>query len=153
MTDANLISWIDVPAGHDFPLANLPFGIFSTPDRSARPGMRLGDQVLDLSAFHVLGLLNDLGLSDLTEGFSLDEYEIRTLGTRLVIAGAPPRGTINGMYGFLQDHLGCRWFTPAASRIPKDPHLTIDPIADRQKPDFLWRTAASVRPSATAAAA
>ena len=63
MTDANLISWIDVPAGHDFPLANLPFGIFSTPDRSARPGMRLGDQVLDLSAFHVLGLLNDLGLS------------------------------------------------------------------------------------------
>ncbi len=88
--------------------------------------------------------LNDLDLADLTEAFSLDEYEIRTLGTRLVIAGTPPRGTINGMYGFLQDHLGCRWFTPAASRIPKDPHLTIDPIADRQKPDFLWRTAASV---------
>ena len=63
MTDASLTSWIDVPAGHDFPLANLPFGIFSTPDRSARPGMRLGDQVLDLSAFHALGLLNDLGLS------------------------------------------------------------------------------------------
>ena len=30
MTDATLTSWIDVPAGHDFPLANLPFGIFST---------------------------------------------------------------------------------------------------------------------------
>ena len=63
MTDDSLTSWIDVPAGHDFPLANLPFGIFSTPDRSARPGMRLGDRVLDLSAFHALGLLNDLGLS------------------------------------------------------------------------------------------
>ncbi len=63
MTDASLTSWIDVPAGHDFPLANLPFGIFSTPERSGRPGMRLGDQVLDLSAFYALGLLNDLGLS------------------------------------------------------------------------------------------
>ena len=63
MTDASLTSWIDVPAGHDFPLANLPFGIFSTPNRSARPGMRLGDQVLDLSALHALGMLNDLGLT------------------------------------------------------------------------------------------
>jgi fumarylacetoacetase len=63
MTDASLTSWIDVPPGHDFPLANLPFGIFSTPNRPARPGMRLGDRVLDLSAFHALGLLNDLGLS------------------------------------------------------------------------------------------
>ena len=63
MTDANLTSWIDVPAGHDFPLANLPFGIFSTADRDARPGMRLGDQVIDLSALFAAGLLDGLGLS------------------------------------------------------------------------------------------
>jgi hypothetical protein len=93
---------------------------------------------------HDNGRLTELDLAGLTEEFSLDEYEIRTVGTRLVIAGTPPRGSINGMYGFLQDHLGCRWFTPAASRIPKDPDLTIDAIADRQKPAFLWRTAASV---------
>ena len=64
MTDANLTSWIDVPAGHDFPLANLPFGIFSTADRDARPGMRLGDQVIDLSALFHAGLLDDLGLTE-----------------------------------------------------------------------------------------
>ena len=58
MTDATLTSWIDVPAGHDFPLANVPFGIFSTSDRSARPGMRVGDHVVDLSACHALGFLN-----------------------------------------------------------------------------------------------
>ena len=63
MTDAALTSWVDVPAGHDFPLTNLPFGIFSTSDRSPRPGVRLGDQVLDLSALHALGMLNDLGLT------------------------------------------------------------------------------------------
>ena len=63
MTDATMTSWIEVPEGHDFPLANLPFGIFSTADRSARPGMRLGDHVIDLSALFDAGLLDGLGLS------------------------------------------------------------------------------------------
>ena len=63
MTDANLTSWIDVPPGHDFPLANLPFGVFSTAERDARPGMRLGDHVIDLSALHAAGLLDGLSLS------------------------------------------------------------------------------------------
>ena len=63
MTDATMTSWIEVPEGHDFPLANLPFGIFSTADRSARPGMRLGDHVIDLSALFDAGLLNGLGIS------------------------------------------------------------------------------------------
>ena len=56
-------SWIDVPAEHDFPLANLPFGIFSTASRSARPGMRLGDHVIDLSALFEADFLKDLGLT------------------------------------------------------------------------------------------
>ncbi|MEC8361177.1 MAG: fumarylacetoacetase, partial [Bacteroidota bacterium] len=63
MTDATTTSWIEVPEGHDFPLANLPFGIFSTASRSVRPGMRLGDHVIDLSALHAAGLLENLGLS------------------------------------------------------------------------------------------
>ena len=64
MTDATMSSWIEVPEGHDFPLANLPFGIFSTADRDARPGIRLGDHVIDLSALHAAGLLDGLGLSN-----------------------------------------------------------------------------------------
>ena len=63
MTDATMTSWIEVPEGHDFPLANLPFGIFSTADRSARPGMRLGDHVIDLSALFDAGLLDGFDLS------------------------------------------------------------------------------------------
>ena len=63
MTDATMTSWIEVPEGHDFPLANLPFGIFSTAARSARPGVRLGEHVIDLSALFDAGLLNGLGLS------------------------------------------------------------------------------------------
>ena len=71
MTDANLTSWIDVPSGHDFPLANLPFGIFSTADRGARPGMRLGDHVIDLGALLDAGVLNGLGLSSEVLGASV----------------------------------------------------------------------------------
>ena len=63
MTNQTPFSWIDVPTGHDFPLTNLPFGIFSTSDRTPRSGVRLGEHVLDLSALHALGLLDALGLS------------------------------------------------------------------------------------------
>ncbi|GAH32694.1 unnamed protein product, partial [marine sediment metagenome] len=39
-----------------------------------------------------------LGLAEMTKDFAQGEYEIRTVGDHLVIAGGPPRGTINGMY-------------------------------------------------------
>ena len=81
-----------------------------------------------------------LGLADMTNGFSEGEYEIRTVGGKLVIAGGPLRGTINGMYGLLQDHLGCRWFTPACMKIPRQSVVTLGKIKDRQKPAFRWRS-------------
>src|SRR5262245_13385698 len=37
-------------------------------------------------------------------------YLLRTVGERLVITGATPRGTLYGVYGLLEEHLGCRWF-------------------------------------------
>ena len=57
----NLTSWVDVPADSDFPIQNLPFGIFSTADRSARPGVAIGEHILDLAEVSALGLLDDLG--------------------------------------------------------------------------------------------
>ena len=84
--------------------------------------------------------LAGLGLAGMTEGFAEGEYEIRTVGERLVIAGAAKRGTINGMYGFLQDHLGCRWFTPGCQYVPKKASVKLGDIRDRQKPAFRWRS-------------
>ena len=84
--------------------------------------------------------LEKLGLADMTEGFSDGEYEIRTVGKKLVIAGGPNRGTINGMYGFLQDHLGCRWFTPGCMKMPKQSVLKPGEIKDRSKPSFARRS-------------
>jgi hypothetical protein len=35
-------------------------------------------------------------------------YVLRTMESRLIIAGGEPRGTLYGVYGLLDDHLGCR---------------------------------------------
>ena len=64
MIEANrpdLQSWVNVPADSDFPIQNLPFGIFSTSDRSPRPGVAIGNQILDLHAVAERGLLDGLG--------------------------------------------------------------------------------------------
>ena len=44
-------TWPDLPADHPFGPQNLPYGAFLTEDApSARLGVRIGDQVLDLGA-------------------------------------------------------------------------------------------------------
>jgi hypothetical protein len=45
-------------------------------------------------------------------------YILRSKGRTLAIAGGQPRGTLYGAYAFLED-LGCRWFTPEVSRVPR----------------------------------
>ena len=66
-------------------------------------------------------------------------YVIRTVGNRLVIAGGALRGNMYGVYGLLEDHLGCRWFAPGVSRIPKHDRLAIGPIDDKQIPVLEYR--------------
>jgi fumarylacetoacetase len=59
-----LISWVKIPENSDFPIQNLPFGIFSVAGASARAGVRIGDHVLDLSLLMELGYLDSLRLPD-----------------------------------------------------------------------------------------
>lgn len=46
--DPNLHSWIEILPGSDFPIQNLPFGIFTTPNRDPRVGVAIGEYILDL---------------------------------------------------------------------------------------------------------
>ena len=41
---------IDIPENSDFSIHNIPFGIFSTQDRSPRIGVAIGEHILDLAA-------------------------------------------------------------------------------------------------------
>jgi fumarylacetoacetase len=57
--DAGLSSWVGSAnlAGCDFPIQNLPYGVFrrKDEDRAFRAGVAIGDQILDVSAAHAAG--------------------------------------------------------------------------------------------------
>lgn len=71
MTDLTLTSWVEVPAQSDFPIQNLPYGIFSSPRHSKRVGVAIGTQILDLAKVQKLGFLDEFNLS---EGFFETEF-------------------------------------------------------------------------------
>lgn len=59
--DPKLQSWVEVPTHSDFPIQNLPFGIFQTDGSQPRAGVAIGQSVLDLSALAERGYLNATG--------------------------------------------------------------------------------------------
>ncbi len=62
--DPQLKSWIEVDSNCDFPIQNLPFGIFKTQSSSPRVGIAIGDQVLDLALLNKMGFLNNLKIDN-----------------------------------------------------------------------------------------
>ena len=59
----NLSSWVAVPKNSDFPIQNLPFGIFEQKGYK-QAGVAIGNDVLDLAGLHSHGFLEGLGLPD-----------------------------------------------------------------------------------------
>ncbi len=59
-----LCSWIEVPVQSDFPIQNIPFGIFSFENSTPRACTRIGDTVIDLSVLMEQGYLDSLRLPD-----------------------------------------------------------------------------------------
>lgn len=56
--DPKLRAFVDVDPASDFPIQNLPYGVFSTAgDPARRVGVAIGDQVLDLAVLEQAGLL------------------------------------------------------------------------------------------------
>jgi hypothetical protein len=50
LQSAGTMSWVEYDPDTDFPLENLPYGVFSTPeDPQHRIGVAIGDSILDLS--------------------------------------------------------------------------------------------------------
>ena len=57
-------SWLKVEKGCDFPIQNIPFGVFITKDDIITIGTRIGEYAIDLGAFHQLGYFDDVPLTD-----------------------------------------------------------------------------------------
>ncbi|PLX14841.1 MAG: fumarylacetoacetase [Marinilabiliales bacterium] len=60
VNDPSLKSWIEVKKDSDFPIQNIPFGIFSPKDKSPRPGTIIGNTVIDLSVLAEDGYFDDI---------------------------------------------------------------------------------------------
>jgi len=59
------VSWVASAEGSDFPIQNLPLGIFSVGERRRRPGVAIGDYVLDLAG--IVDLLDEEWREDLSQ--------------------------------------------------------------------------------------
>ena len=70
--DPGLKSWVIVDENSDFPIQNLPFGIFKYGGKKARVGVAIGDFVLDLSILNKAGYFKSIGLED--PGFFRKRY-------------------------------------------------------------------------------
>jgi hypothetical protein len=65
-------------------------------------------------------------------------FVLRTVGKRLVIAGGRKRGTMYGVYSFLEK-LGCRWFAPGVQKIPRLKNITVQALNESHRPSFEYR--------------
>ena len=63
--DPALTSWVDSAQGSDFPIQNLPLGIFSVGQRRRHAGVAIGDYVLDLTG--ITDLLDEEWRRDLSQ--------------------------------------------------------------------------------------
>lgn len=84
--------------------------------------------------------LAEMGMADEVEELDEDGFVIRTVATRLIIAGGSDKGTLYGVYAFLEDHLGARMYSPTVKVIPNLDRLVLGEIDDVQIPAFSYRT-------------
>ena len=60
----NKKTWLEVEDNSDFPIQNIPFGVFLTRDDVITIGTRIGDTAIDLGALHQLGYFKGIPLTD-----------------------------------------------------------------------------------------
>lgn len=62
--DPSKKSWLEVTPNSDFPIQNIPFGVFLTRDDVITIGTRIGDYAIDLGALHQLGYFDGIPLTE-----------------------------------------------------------------------------------------
>ena len=69
-----------------------------------------------------------------------DGFRLYSDGEHFIIDGASSRGTLYGVYTFLEEYLGVRWFTPTLEVVPENKDVVIDAHLDRTvDPSFAVR--------------
>lgn len=84
----------------------------------------------------LIGRIAGLPMDDLGE----EGFRVQITDQRIAIAGGPPRGTLYGVYSFLEDHFGVRFLTAEHTHVPRAADdLTVPRGEHVFRPRFTWR--------------
>ncbi|MEI6578986.1 MAG: DUF4838 domain-containing protein [Eubacteriales bacterium] len=93
-------------------------------------------------------------------GFTVDRgalgdegFIIKTVGLKLVIAGGEKRGTLYGVFDFLEKFLDCAWLSSSITIIPEKTAVQV-PVAidETETPAFMFRQPSLCKPKTTVSA-
>jgi hypothetical protein len=68
-----------------------------------------------------------------------DGYAVTVVDQRIFLAGDGVRGPLYAAYGFLEEKLGCRFFSDTVEHIPQRPTLWLDPAPLTRQSPFAYR--------------
>lgn len=110
--DQSRTSWVRVPEGSDFPIQNLPYGVFADA-AGVRCGVAVGDSVFDLARAEQAGLFTNTGLDrDTFRRDSLNDFLRHS------------RGVWSSVRGHIADVLDAN--NPEGRSFCEENHLVID---------------------------
>ena len=125
--DPKRASWVESAQGHpEFPIQNLPLGVFSVASQDPHGGVAIGDRIFDLRAALEAGLFagEALTAAQAAAGACLNPLMALGPGPRtalrkrlssLLCADGPERPKVEGLAGkLLHDQSACRMHVPAA---------------------------------------
>jgi fumarylacetoacetase len=159
-------SWVasaNAPAT-DFPIQNLPLGVFSTHGTGPRCGVAIGEDILDLKAAHAAGLIGNAAVAEPSLGALMGQGRAASAALRaevsaLLAEGATPRPELLAPMSASRMHLptAVRNFSDfmasydhcARLGVKRDPKNPLPP-AFRQLPVAYHSRASSVRVSGEA---
>jgi len=81
----------------------------------------------------------ELGVAPDKEALGEQGYYMKTVVPHLVIAGTPEAGTLYGVYDFLENRLGVRWYATDETKTPETDTLALPQEDGLRKPVIQWR--------------
>jgi len=130
--DPNAQSWIESANARDadFPIQNLPFGVFRRrePDSRARAGVAIGDRILDIAGLRIEGLLLDAEIRTAADACVSDLQEGASLNALMALGSVPRRALRRRLHGLLRSD------APSLDRQAASRHLVPESDVDMLLP-------------------
>ena len=77
-----------------------------------------------------------IATGEATESLGVEGFSLQVRDGRLHLTGGGPRGLWYGVYGFLEDQLGCRWWSHTEEDVPTKPTIQLPELNVVVKPPF-----------------